>query len=406
MRFCGWNALATSAALAAAVGAVAAPVAAAGSPVGEVVARDAREAPVVDDGHRLVFMASDGAVRLLDLSAAGSGGRELTRGCTPPNARRAVAAAAEGVALLDCLRTPPGAAGAYPAAHVLDLASGTLTLLDVPPALAAWDEIGFTGIDGAGVCFRASAYKSGSRSGSVDWRDGEIRDGATCSGTRETRDLRALTVAGPGGRPVALAPPPTAATTIPFAQADDEITTWAVRTLAPRMQLHAYLRRCGVRLSWETGPLTRAVLVSDGIVLAESTRGSGPATLRHVDLANACSRVSNAWRLQLALGTRRAHVLPRTARGGDPSTGAETGLLRPATASPTIRLGVRSVVVRPAAAARRVRWRIGAARWRTARRGSGGWVLQTNRHARGMRTLQLDVRFRNGARAGYEVAVR
>ncbi|ADB52614.1 hypothetical protein [Conexibacter woesei] len=406
MRFHGWNALAASVALVGAVGVVPA-AATASAPIGVELTDDARDTPALDERGRLVFMDRAGAVRIIDPSTRPASDRVVSTACAVPRAYRAVAAAGEGFALAACAT----AAGSYGTMHALDLETGALTALVLPPEQAWGDSINWTGIGSTGACYDASSYKNASRSGIFDWRRGAgERTGPGCGG-RVTpppysggplRDDRG----GPGGGAIVLWPRPAEGTEFVAVAKSDGLVTWGVRTRAPRMSQFAYLDRCGLRLRWQVSPLTYGLAHRQTLVLASSARGSGPVTLQQLDVAGACARVERRWRLSLSARGRSVVVSPRAASGSDRATGGDVELLRPVERQLALQLTAGTTAVRLGAPAESVRWRLGDRGWRQARGSGARWSLRAGKTSRRAAGLRLDVRFRDGGRARYEVRAR
>jgi hypothetical protein len=327
---------------------------------------DARDVPVVTGGE-VVYTTADGAVRSVDEARGAASRRVLTRACPAAPGAPVVQAASGGYALLECLVADRG-----PRLRVLDLADGSL----VEPAAPAraydpgvGDRLEITGIAGRWLCYTLTFDKGVPEHDRSLWAPGDP------AGPRLPCATRRAPVTTAGGVTVS--------------------SSGTTRTVA--------LTRCGARVSWSrVAPSSRWQAVPGGVVIAD---GVGPYAIGYRDLSDVCSRVASRWRLVFSAGGRGTPLVPVSAAGRERALGARVEVRSARGASATRSLGRGTAIVRPATAARSLRWRLDRGRWHGASRGRDGWRLG-GLPTRTRSTLELAVRYRDGAVARYRLRLR
>lgn len=403
----------------AAVGAVVMLAAGAGSavaaaPKGETLATGLPEGMRLDaERQQIVHATPPSGVRTIDLRSGATRDFDVAATCPAPPGGTGLWAVGDGYALLTCM-FPVGEGGSVyslPSPRVLDLSSGETIVPAGLREVSALPNPHFHRISGTTIFFTSTDHRQSGVMRVLDWRTGAIA-------LDPNRPLvcppgRVRWIAGAAGWDdavgcdgrgrVALSPPLRAGEQALAGGGAGELLSWGLGGSAGARQ-YAYAHACRTRLAWDVPRGTTSWVAADDDLLLKETDG-GLVTLRRVPLDGICDRTARPWTLRVSSSGRTTRVQPATAQVSDAVTGAAATLMQPLAARPaTLRAAQGGrVAVAADATAVSLRWRTDGRSWRRATDQGRRWMLGL---PRGARTLQLDLRLRDGSRGSYAVKLR
>lgn len=356
--------MAAAGAAVAALAATAAAPAAAGTPIGEQLATDVLQQPVVDhDSGRIGFVVAPGTVRVLDLTTRAAREFDVRGGCDTEGWLPLLTGAGQGQLLCRQTVTVNGPDGRFEREQVeprlLDEQSGAVTTI---PSVVGLGSNVPVAVVSAGVVVEVAA--SGREPGYAYVIDPRTGGSSAWSGSW-----------------------------LP----DTGIVLGSKRGLTNTMPLTASFRDCRAELTWTVGVLTQAWPLADAMLISEATYGGSPLTLKRVALDGVCARTAARGPLGASARGRAVTAVARTAAVPDTATGAIAGLAPSRATVPRLRAdrGGR-VRLRAASALSGLRWRVSGGGWHAARGSGRGWTATLPARLRGTRALELETRLRAG----------